>query len=94
MRVTQGTRRTISLALHYASSPEGVHIRLIKLTFSLRRQDGVNSMPTTPSMTTNSRRAQALDLGSGGLIMTGFGLAWWGIASQAVAYRFQLLYWG
>lgn len=41
--------------------------------------------------TANSLRAYALGLGYGGLIMTFFGLAWWGIASQGIADNQQLL---
>ncbi len=44
--------------------------------------------------TANSLRAYALGLGYGSLIMTFFGLAWWGIASQGIADSQQLLYWG
>ena len=49
---------------------------------------------TAISSNSSSVRAYALGLGYGGLIMIFFGLAWWGIASQGIAYSNQLLYWG
>jgi len=49
-------------------------------------------MLSAPDTTTDGLRAQALGLGSGGLMMTFFGLAWWGSASQGVADRGQPLY--
>jgi len=49
-------------------------------------------MPSAPDTTANGLRAQALGLGSGGLMMTFFGLAWWGSASQGIADRGRPLY--